>query len=100
MTTRLAWLSKVAGPYLPTVKDMAPNAPMGASRTSILMMAKNTFETLSRVSAILWPKAPSCEQASPVRMETSSTCSRLPSEKALTTVVGIMLSRKPENVMS
>ena len=47
-----AYVTGIAGPNFPTVKAIAPNAPIGAIRIMILMIPKNTIITLSKPRTI------------------------------------------------
>ena len=72
---------------------MAPKAPIGARRTTMPMIPKNTWAIPSSTPAVLTPNGPILVQAKPVRMAITSTCSRSPSAKALKKVLGIRCSR-------
>ena len=64
------------------VKAIAPNAPIGATWTMMRIMPKNILAMPSITSVIFSPSLPSCVMAKPVRIDTSSTCSRSPRASA------------------
>ena len=75
------------------VKAMAPNAPIGATRTMMRMMPKKNFAVPSITPVICSPSLPSRVMAKPVRIDTSSTCSRSPRASAPKKVSGMIASR-------
>ena len=77
------------------VKAIAPNAPTGASCTTMRMTPKK----ISDPRSITFSTECRCCSASPVmanavRPETSSTCRRSPVTKAEKSVAGMMLRKK------
>ena len=87
------WIS-VPTPYLPMVKAIAPNAPIGARRIIKLMMPKMTCEKLSITLKISWPLLPRRCSAKPNSTANSSTCKMLPLANAPITLPGITSMRK------
>ncbi|MOA52259.1 hypothetical protein D3C78_1755230 [compost metagenome] len=79
------------------VNAMAPNAPMGARRMTILTMRNIPCIRLSRVSTNTLARGPTCARATPSRMENSRICSTLPLAKASTMVSGMMFMTKSMN---
>ena len=75
------------------VKAMAPNAPIGATCTIMRIMPKNTFAMPSITPVICSPSLPSRVMAKPVRIDTSSTCSRSPRASAPKKLSGMIPSR-------
>ncbi|CNU72017.1 Uncharacterised protein [Salmonella enterica subsp. enterica serovar Bovismorbificans] len=81
-------------PYLPMVKAIAPNAPIGARRMIILMMPKMTCEKLSITLKMSWPLLPKRCSAKPNNTANSKTCRMLPLANAPITLPGMTSIRK------
>jgi hypothetical protein len=75
------------------VNAIAPNAPIGAARTTMPMMRKNILPAMSIAEAMRWPVSPMVDTAKPLRMEISSTCSRSPLANASKNELGMIASR-------
>ena len=69
-------------PYWPMVKAMAPNAPIGATRTMMRMTPKNILAAVSMAAEIFSPSGPICETAKPVRIEIRRIWRRSPRASA------------------
>jgi hypothetical protein len=80
-------------PNLPTVKAMAPNAPIGAAHITMATMRKNICAAVPIRSVSGLPACPIALRAKPHSTETNSTCSTLPSANAPMNVLGMMPSR-------
>ena len=88
-------------PYLPMVKAIAPNAPIGAAYIRMWTIRKTiAVSVLSSVLQPCAPLSPISASAMPNRIATSSTCRICPSVKALTRVSGMMFIRKPVTLCS
>ena len=77
------------------VNAMAPNAPIGAARTMMRMMPKNSLAAASMALLIFSPIAPSRAITKPERMDTSSTCRISPRASAPKKLSGMIPSRWP-----
>ena len=80
-------------PYFPIVKAIAPKAPSGAARMTIATMPKKTCAALSITDRTGLPRSPAMWSAKANSIEMNSTWRISPSEKAPTTVAGMMWSR-------
>ncbi|MCY1311587.1 hypothetical protein D9M70_619010 [compost metagenome] len=84
-------------PYLPIVNAMAPKAPIGARRMTMLTMRNMPCIRLSSVSTKGLPRGPTWARAIPSRIENSRICRTLPLAKASTMVSGMMFMTKSMN---
>ena len=75
------------------VNAIAPNAPTGASRTTMRMMPKKKSLARSTTSSTAARFSPSAEIANAASSEGRITCSKSPDTNAPTNVLGMMLSR-------
>ncbi len=83
-----------AAPYLPMVKDIAPNAPIGAKRMIKFMILKRMCEKSSMADIIVLAGFSNFEIAMPKMTAINKIGKISPSTKALKIVVGMMLSKK------
>ncbi len=83
-----------ANPYLPMVKAMAPNAPIGAKRIRMFTTRNTTCVSDSSSATIGFARGPADDKANPNRIETNTTCKMSPLANASVTVVGMMCIRK------
>ena len=77
------------------VNAMAPNAPIGATRTMMRMMPKNILAAASIAALIFSPTAPSRAMTKPDRIDTSSTCRMSPRASAPKKLSGMIANRWP-----
>ena len=77
------------------VNAMAPNAPIGATRTMMRMMPKNNLAAASTTALIFSPIAPKRAITKPERMDTSSTCRISPRASAPKKLSGMIANRWP-----
>lgn len=87
-------------PYLPTVKAMAPKAPMGAAFIKMATRRKIGEVSACRKSTTGRPRSPTSASAMPNSTEKNSTCRMSPCAKAPVMVSGMMFIRKPTMVVS
>src|SRR5450432_1355731 len=81
-------------PYLPTVKDIAPNAAIGASRMIMPTTAKMPSMKDSSTATTGLARAPMCDSATPKRIPKTRICRMSFLANASTMLVGTMLSKK------
>ena len=80
-------------PNRPTVKAMAPKAPMGDSATIISTIENTTLVSWSTRLDTMLARSPSTMSARPNSTATSMTCRMAPFAKASTMVLGMIFSR-------
>jgi hypothetical protein len=68
-------------PYLPTVKAIVPNAPMGATRINMATTRKTAAVIASRITSSGLPRGPANESAKPKRREMKRTWRNLAAVK-------------------
>ncbi len=81
-------------PYLPMVKAIAPNAPIGASFVMMWTMPNSTRLVPSMKSVTTLPRSPRCASTLPNSSAISRICRISPWAKASTMVFGMMCIRK------
>ena len=86
-------------PKEPTVKAMAPKAPMGATFMTSATMRKNTCDRRSRTSTSGLAVGPMAVSETPKRTAKKTIWRISPLAKASTTLEGTMLVRKSTNFM-
>ena len=77
-------------PNFPTVKAIAPNAPIGAAHITMPTTAKIIFAAISMMSTSGFARSPNCTKPKPQTTAMKSTWRILPSAKAPTKVPGMM----------
>jgi hypothetical protein len=87
-------------PYLPMVKAIAPNAPIGAARIRMCTSRNTGAVSASSRSSTGLPRSPTSANAMPNNTDTNNTCRMLSPTNGLTSVFGMMSIRKPVRVSS
>ena len=87
-------------PYLPMVKAIAPNAPIGASFITKATILKITIDNCSNALVTRAARSPTIASATPNRIAASNVWRMLPAVSAETKVSGMMSSRKPVSVVA
>jgi len=82
------------------VKAIAPKAPIGAARIRVWTSLNTGTVSASKNARTGWPRSPLDASAMPNSTAISNTCRMLPLVKALSSVSGMMSSRKPVKVSS
>ena len=87
-------------PYLPMVKAMAPNAPIGAARIRMCTRRNTGAVSASSRFSTGRPFSPTSASDRPNSTATNSTCRMLSPTSGLTSVFGMMSIRKPTSESS
>lgn len=85
--------SSVAKPNLPTANAMAPNAPTGASITTICTTPNTSRVTWSSPASTGAARCPIISSADPVSTASTNICSTSPLAKAAKKLSGTMCTR-------
>ena len=83
-----------AMPYFPTLKAIAPNAPMGANFMGMPTILNTTWVRESTRFSIGLARGPAADKANPHNSATNRTSRTSPLANASTVVLGMMCSRK------